>query len=122
MEQDVRVRPMTQEENAAYRGITVDESGSEMLGDDRASWGGAYGSVPRGSVRYIRIGTAAPRRSFLGGLIGAAALVALLVVLFFVALPAVVMVIAGFLVLGAVVSLVGRSRIWTWVMRRLYGR
>ena len=62
MEQDARVRPMSREENAAYRGVTLDESGAEPRADEGqtqygSSYGGAYGSAPRGSsVRYIRIG------------------------------------------------------------------
>ena len=34
MEQDPRVRPMSREENAAYRGVTVDESGAEPRTDE----------------------------------------------------------------------------------------
>ena len=128
MEQDAHVRPMSREENAAYRGVTVDESGAEPRTDEgRAQYGssyggGAYGSAPRGSsVRYIRIG-GGQQRSLLTSLLWAAALGTLLALFLFVALPAIVMVIVGILVLGAIVSLVGRARIMSWMMRRLYGR
>ena len=128
MEQDARVRPMSREENAAYRGVTVDESGAEPRTDEgRAQYGssyggGAYGSAPRGSsVRYIRIG-GGQQRSLLTSLLWAAALGTLLALFLFVALPAIVMVIVGILVLGAIISLVGRARIMSWVIRRLYGR
>lgn len=128
MEQDARVRPMSREENAAYRGVTVDESGAEPRTDEgRAQYGssyggGAYGSAPRGSsVRYIRIG-GGQQRSLLTSLLWAAALGTLLALFLFVALPAIAMVIVGILVLGAIVSLVGRARIMSWMMRRLYGR
>ena len=57
MEQDPRIRPMSPEENAAYRGVTVDESGAEP--QDEARHGSAYGGG-RGSVRYVRIGTGIP--------------------------------------------------------------
>ena len=60
MEQDPRIRPMSPEENAAYRGVTVDESGAEP--QDEARHGSAYGGG-RSSVRYIRLGTGIPRRS-----------------------------------------------------------
>lgn len=125
MEQDSRVRPMSREENAAYRGVTLEESGAEPHEETGQSWGGssAYGSAPRGSsVRYIRIGGAAPQRSFLTSLLWAAVVGTLLALFIFVALPAIVMVIVGVLVLGAIISLVGRGRILSWVMRRLYGR
>ena len=127
MEQDARVRPMSREENAAYRGVTVDESGAEPRADEGqtqygSSYGGAYGSAPRGSsVRYIRIG-GGQQRSLLTSLLWAAALGTLLALFLFVALPAIVMVIVGILVLGAIISLVGRARIMSWMMRRLYGR
>ena len=124
MEQDARVRPMSREENAAYRGVTVDESGAEPRTDEgQAQYGdGAYGSAPRGSsVRYIRIG-GGQQRSLLTSLLWAAALGTLLALFLFVALPAIAMVIVGILVLGAIVSLVGRARIMSWMMRRLYGR
>ena len=127
MEQDARVRPMSREENAAYRGVTVDESGAEPRADEGqtqygSSYGGAYGSAPRGSsVRYIRIG-GGQQRSLLTSLLWAAALGTLLALFLFVALPAIVMVIVGILVLGPIVSLVGRARIMSWMMRRLYGR
>ena len=128
MDQDSRVRPMSREENAAYRGVTVDESGAEPRTDEgQAQYGGAYGDgaygrAPRGSsVRYIRIG-GGQQRSLLTSLLWAAALGTLLALFLFVALPAIVMVIVGILVLGAIISLVGRARIMSWMMRRLYGR
>lgn len=125
MDQDSRVRPMSREENAAYRGVTVDESGAEPRADEGqaqygSSYGGAYGSAPHGS-RYIRIG-GGQQRSLLTSLLWAAALGTLLALFLFVALPAIVMVIVGILVLGAIISLVGRARIMSWMMRRLYGR
>ena len=123
MEQDSRVRPMSREENAAYRGVTLEESGTEPHEDAGQSWGGStYGGAPRGSVRYIRIGGAAPQRSFLTSLLWALGLGTLLALFIFVALPAIAMVIVGVFVLGAIISLVGRGRILSWVMRRLYGR
>ena len=122
MEQDSRVRPMSREENAAYRGVTLDESGAEPH-EDEGAWGGsAYGSAPRGSVRYIRIGRSAPQRSLLTSLLWALGLGTLLALFIFVALPAIAMVIVGVLVLGAIVSLIGRARIMSWMIRRLYGR
>ena len=127
MDQDSRVRPMSREENAAYRGVTLDESGAEPRADEGqtqygSSYGGAYGSAPRGSsVRYIRIG-GGQQRSLLTSLLWAAALGTLLALFLFVALPAIAMVIVGILVLGAIISLVGRARIMSWMMRRLYGR
>ena len=123
MEQDAHVRPMSREENAAYRGVTVDESGAEPHADEgQARYGGSYGGAPRGSsVRYIRIG-GGQQRSLLTSLLWAAALGTLLALFLFVALPAIVMVIVGILVLGAIISLVGRARIMSWVIRRLYGR
>ena len=128
MEQDSRVRPMSREENAAYRGVTLEESGAEPRADEgQTQYGGAYGdgaygSAPRGSVRYIRIGGAAPQRPFLTSLLWAAGIGTLLALFIFVALPAIAMVIVGVLVLGAIISLIGRGRIMSWVMRRLYGR
>ncbi|ANR69564.1 peptidase M48 [Selenomonas sp. oral taxon 126] len=123
MEQDSRVRPMSREENAAYRGVTLEESGAEPHEETGQSWGGStYGGAPRGSVRYIRIGGAAPQRSFLTSLLWALGLGTLLALFIFVALPAIAMVIVGVFVLGAIISLVGRGRILSWVMRRLYGR
>lgn len=129
MEQDARVRPMSREESAAYRGVTLDESGTEPRMDEgqaQSSYGGAYGgtygSAQRGSsVRYIRIG-GGQQRSLLTSLAWAAVLGTLLALFIFVALPAIVMVIMGVLVLGAIISLAGRARIMSWVMRRLYGR
>lgn len=122
MEQDSRVRPMSREENAAYRGVTLEESGAEPH-EDEGAWGGsAYGSAPRSSVRYIRIGGAAPQRSLLTSLLWALGLGTLLALFIFVALPAIAMVIVGVLVLGAIVSLIGRGRILSWFIRRLYGR
>ena len=124
MEQDSRVRPMSREENAAYRGVTVDESGAEPRTDEgRAQYGSSYGSTSRGSsVRYIRIGGAAPRRSWLMSLLWAAVLGTLLALFIFVALPAIVMIVIAVLVLGTIVSLIGRGRIMAWLIRRLYGR
>ena len=122
MEQDSRVRPMSREENAAYRGVTLDESGAEPH-EDEGAWGGsASGSAPRGSVRYIRIGGMRPQRSLLTSLLWALGLGTLLALFIFVALPAIAMVIVGVLVLGAIVSLIGRGRILSWFIRRLYGR
>ena len=123
MEQDPRVRPMSREENAAYRGVTLEESGAELHEETGQSWAGpAYGGAPRGSsVRYIRIG-GGQQRSLLTSLLWAAALGTLLALFLFVALPAIAMVIVGILVLGAIISLVGRARIMSWMMRRLYGR
>ncbi|WP_295165371.1 peptidase M48 [Selenomonas sp. F0473] len=118
MEQDPHVRPMSREESAAYRGVTVDESGAETRDEPR---GGAYENARRSSVRYIRIGSV-PRRSLLESIVWSVVLGALLVLFIFVALPAIVMVIVGVLVLGAVVSLIGRGRVWSWLVRRLYGR
>ena len=128
MDQDSRVRPMSREENAAYRGVTVDESGAEPRADEgQTQYGGAYGDgaygrAPRGSsVRYIRIG-GGQQRSLLTSLLWAAVVGTLLALFIFVALPAIVMVIVGVLVLGATVSLIGRGRIMSWLIRRLYGR
>ena len=123
MDQDSRVRPMSREENAAYRGVTVDESGAEPRADEgQTQYGGSYGGAPRGSsVRYIRIG-GGQQRSLLTSLLWAAVVGTLLALFIFVALPAIVMVIVGVLVLGAIISLVGRARIMSWMMRRLYGR
>ena len=113
MDQDSRVRPMSREESAAYRGVTVDESGAEPRADEgRAQYGGAhgdgaYGSAPRGSsVRYIRIG-GGQQRSLLTSLLWAAVVGTLL---------------ALFLFVGAVVSPLGRGRILSWFVRRLDGR
>ena len=123
MEQDSRVRPMSREENAAYRGVTVDESGAAPQADETHAWGGsAYGDGQNGSVRYIRIGTAAPHHSLLTSLVWAAILGTLLALFIFVALPALVMIVVAVLVFGAIVSIVGRGRIMSWLMRRLYGR
>ncbi|GAA0204585.1 peptidase M48 [Selenomonas dianae] len=124
MEQEGRVRPMSREETAAYQGVTVDESGSAPhTGEGQTPYGNSSGGGGRGSsVRYIRIGGAAPRSSFLTSLLWAAVVGTLLALFIFVALPAIVMVIAGILVLGAIVSLVGRGRIMSWLVRRLYGR
>ena len=128
MDQDSRVRPMSREESAAYRGVTVDESGAEPRADEgQTQYGGAYGDgaygrAPRGSsVRYIRIG-GGQQRSLLTSLAWAAVLGTLLALFIFVALPAIVMVVVGVFVLGAVVSLLGRGRILSWFVRRLYGR
>ncbi len=123
MEQDPRIRPMSREENAAYRGVTVDESGAEPHEDEGAAWdGSAYGGAPRSSVRYIRIGGIRQRPSLLTSLLWAFVLGALLALFIFVALPAIAMVAVAILVLGAIVSLIGRGRIMSWIMRRLYGR
>ena len=119
MEQDAHVRPMSREENAAYRGVTVDESGAEPQADEG---GTPYGSTSRGSsVRYIRIG-GGQQRSFLTSLLWAAVLGTLLALFIFVALPAIVMIVIAVLVLGTIVSLIGRGRIMAWLIRRLYGR
>lgn len=123
MEQDPRVRPISREENAAYRGVTVDESGAEPQLDEERGWSGnPYGSAPHGSIRYIRIGGVRPQRSLLTSLIWAVVLATLLAFFIFVALPAIAMIVVGVLVLGAIVSLIGRGRIMSWLMRRLYGR
>ena len=121
MEQDPRVRPMSREENAAYRGVTVDESGAEPQADEgETPYGSSYGSTSRGSsVRYIRIGGAAPRRSWLTSLLWAAVLGTLLALFIFVALPAIVMIVIAVFVLGTIVSLIGRGRIMAWLIRRL---
>ena len=63
-----------------------------------------------------------PQRSLLTSLVWAAVLGTLLAFFLFVALPAIVMVVIGVLLLGALVSLIGRGRIMAWLMRRLYGR
>ena len=122
MDQDSRVRPMSREENAAYRGVTVDESGAEPHGEEEQAWGSAYGGAPRSSVRYIRIGGVSRRPSLLTSLLWALGLGALLALFIFVALPAIAMIIVGVLVLGTIVSLIGRGRILSWVMRKMYGR
>lgn len=120
-QQDPRVRPMSRAENAAYRGVTVDEDGAEAQDEER----GAYENMGRSGVRYVRIGSV-PRSSLLSSVIWAVVLAALLSFIIFVALPAIAMVVVGVLVLGALVSLIGRGRVWSAVMRRLsrylYGR
>ena len=117
MEQDPRVRPMSREENAAYRGVTVEEDGAEApRGED-----GIYGRAQCGSVRYVRIG-GAPRRSLLGSIVWAAILAALLTFVIFIVLPTMAMAIVGVCILGAIVGLVGRSRVLAWLTRYLYGR
>lgn len=123
MEQDSRVRPMSREENAAYRGVTVDESGAEPQADEgETPYGSSYGRTSRGSsVRYIRIG-GGQQRSFLTSLLWAAVLGTLLALFIFVALPAIVMIVIAVFVLGTIVSLIGRGRIMAWLIRRLYGR
>ena len=123
MEQDPRVRPMSREENAAYRGVTVDESGAEPQADEgETPYGSSYGSTSRGSsVRYIRIGGAAPRRSWLTSLLWAAVLGTLLALFIFVALPAIVMIVIAVFVLGTIVCLIGRGRSMSWLMRKMYG-
>ena len=120
MEQDSRVRPMSREENAAYRGVTVDESGEEPQ-DEGPQHSGAYSRSERSSVRYVRIG-GAQRPSLLTSFLWSLVLAMLLVLFFFVALPAIAMIIVGVLVLGTIVSLIGRGRILSWVMRKMYGR
>ena len=108
MEQDPRIRPMSPEENAAYRGVTVDESGAEP--QDEARHGSAYGGG-RGSVRYVRIGTGIP-----------AVFAALLAAFLFVALPAIAMILVAVLIAGTILRLIGPSRVMSWIVRRLYGR
>jgi peptidase M48 len=122
MEQDPRVRPMSREENDAYRGVTVDESGAEPQDEGQTSGGYAYGSGARSSVRYVRIGHASQSRSLLTSLAWAIVLGTLLALFIFVALPAIVMVIVGVFVFGTLISLIGRGRIMAWLMRKLYGR
>ena len=121
MEQNPNVRPMSREENAAYRGVTVEEDGAEARGEEHAGAGGAYGEAHRSSVRYVRIG-GAPQRSLLGSILWAVIIAALLSFFIFVALPAIAMVVIGVCVLGAVISLIGRGRVLAWLTRHLYGR
>ena len=122
MEQNSHVRPMSREETAAYRGVTVDESGAEPQTGDESRYGSSYGGTSRGSsVRYIRIG-GGQQRSFLTSLLWAAVLGTLLALFIFVALPAIVMIVIAVFVLGTIVSLIGRGRIMAWLIRRLYGR
>ena len=122
MDQNSHVRPMSREENAAYHGVTVDESGAEPQTDDESRYGSSYGGTSRGSsVRYIRIG-GGQQRSFLTSLLWAAVLGTLLALFIFVALPAIVMIVIAVFVLGTIVSLIGRGRIMAWLIRRLYGR
>ena len=113
MEQDPRIRPMSPEENAAYRGVTVDESGAEP--QDEARHGSAYGGG-RGSVRYIRIGTG------FSSIVWAAVFAALLAAFLFVALPAIAMILVAVLIAGTILRLIGPSRVMSWIVRRLYGR
>lgn len=115
MENEPRVRPMSREENAAYHGITVDEYGEDTQGGAASQSGAAHGSV-----RYIRIGMT--RRSPFAGLLWTIALTALIALFIFVALPAIAMIFIGVLVLGAMLTLMGRGRVWSWLLRRLYGR
>jgi peptidase M48 len=122
MEQDPRVRPMSREENDAYRGVTVDEGGAEPQDEGQTSGGYAYGSGARSSVRYVRIGHTSQSRSLLTSLAWAIVLGTLLALFIFVALPAIVMVIVGVFVFGTLISLIGRGRIMAWLMRKLYGR
>ena len=75
----------------------------------------------RSSVRYVRIG-GAQRSSLLTSFLWSLVLAMLLVLFFFVAFPAIVMVMVGGLLLWAVVSIIGRGRIVSWVMRKMYGR
>ena len=119
MEQDPRIRPMSPEENAAYRGVTVDESGAEPQDEERH--GAAYGGG-RGSVRYIRIGTGIPRRSLFSSIVWAAVFAALLAAFLFVALPAIAMILVAVLSAGTILRLIGPSRVMSWIVRRLYGR
>lgn len=122
MEQNSHVRPMSREETAAYRGVTVDESGAEPQTGDESRYGSSYGGTSRGSsVRYIRIG-GGQQRSFLTSLLWAAVLGTLLALFIFVALPAIVMIVIAVFVLGTIVSLIGRGRIMSWLMRKMYGR
>jgi len=65
MEQDPHLRQMSREENAAYRGVTVAESGAEPQDDAREQSGEAYSRGPRTSVRYVRIGGTTSRPSLL---------------------------------------------------------
>ena len=122
MEQDPRVRPMSREENDAYRGVTVDESGAEPQDDAREQSGEAYSGDPRTSVRYVRIGGTTSRPSLLTSLLWSIVLAVFLIFFFFVALPAIVIVMVSVLVVGLIVSIIGRERIMSWIMRRLYGR
>ena len=55
-DQDPRVRPMSEAENAAYRGVTVDEDGTAADAESPQaeayrSSGGAYERAQRSSVR-----------------------------------------------------------------------
>ena len=122
MEQDPRLRQMSREENAAYRGVTVDESGAEPQDDTREQSGEAYSGGPRTPVRYVRIGGTTSRPSLLTSLLWSIVLAVFLIFFFFVALPAIVIVMASVLVVGLIVSIIGRERIMSWIMRRLYGR
>jgi peptidase M48 len=122
MEQDPRLRQMSREENAAYRGVTVDESGAEPQDDAREQSGEAYSGGPRTSVRYVRIGGTTSRSSLLTSLLWSIVLAVFLIFFFFVALPAIVIVMVSVLVVGLIVSIIGRERIMSWIMRRLYGR
>ena len=121
MEQDPRLRQMSREENAAYDGVTVDESGAEPQDDGHEENGGAYDGGPRASVRYIRIG-GARRPSLLTSFVWSLAAAVFLVLFFFVALPAIVILMACALVIALIVSLIGRDRIIAWIMRHVYGR
>lgn len=74
-DQDPRVRPMSEAENAAYRGVTVDEDGTAADAESPQaeayrSSGGAYERAQRSSVRYVRIGGAPPQPSLLSSLFG----------------------------------------------------
>ena len=122
MEQDPRLRQMSREENAAYRGVTVDESGAEPQDDAREQSGEADSGGPRTSVRDVRIGGTTSRPSLLPSLLWSIVLAVFLIFFFFVALPAIVIVMASALVVGLIVSIIGRERIMSWIMRRLYGR
>ncbi|WP_040572355.1 hypothetical protein [Selenomonas flueggei] len=118
MEQDPRVRPMSREENAAYRGITVDENGAETQEERRGSAAGGES----GSIRYIRIGAGGTQHSLLSRMAWALLLVSLLAAFFFVALPVIIMVLAVILIAGIILRLIGPNKVMSWIVRRLYGR
>lgn len=118
MEQDPRVRPMSREENAAYRGITVDENGAETQEERRGSAAGGES----GSIRYIRIGVGGTQHSLLSRMAWALLLVSLLAAFFFVALPVIIMVLAVILIAGIILRLIGPNKVMSWIVRRLYGR
>ena len=119
MEQDPRIRPMSPEENAAYRGVTVDESGAEP--QDEARHGSAYGGG-RGSVRYVRIGTGIPRRSLFSSIVWAAVFAALLAAFLFVALPAIAMILVAVLIAGTILRLKEELFVNALLVRQLLQR